>query len=162
MHFLSVVSLSMSIILSLPSYSINNDYNNVCCHFCRLNKHNRRTINYIDCRFCRQTFCQKCIKKNRHLQMIYDGTGCPVCAYSCCCSFEICRREHRHCHTYRRTSRPHKKKRRHLKKKKLDHIDLSWPMNDDLADISGSCSCCSSLLHFNLDEEISRSLIELQ
>ena len=88
-------------------YSTKNDRKNVSCHFCRTNTsaHKKTKIigkNYCNNNNCRNVFCDRCVK---YRKAAIDP--CLVCQNNCCCSYDYCTIDHKHCHTYDRTKKRH-------------------------------------------------------
>jgi hypothetical protein len=97
---------------------------NICCHFCRAPKKTKPIIPrdlFTDCSSCAQTWCGNCVLHCYSADNIdEDGSyrDCPVCRDECCCSFEVCKTDHKHCYVSRRTAERHKNKEHKWTKKK--------------------------------------------
>jgi hypothetical protein len=96
---------------------------NVTCHNCRISSKRQRSADtkYLPCpnAKCAQAFCTNCIGRiNKTGEKLLFDKSCIHCSKQCCCNFERCELEHRHCHTYNRTQKRHESSGRKLKWKK--------------------------------------------
>ena len=115
-------------------YLSKNDKKNVCCHFCRTNtsvKKIKKTIgkNYCNNKYCRNVFCDRCLSyRNATIN------PCLVCQNNCCCSYDYCNIDHKHCHTYERTRKRHINTVKWKKRKKYTSQEDKKSLNDPKED----------------------------
>lgn len=87
---------------------------NATCHYCRISISRKRasSIFYVGCNSCKLSYCSFCLinhlgeEKEITANNFKDFT-CSVCTEKCCCKFNHCLRDHKHCFTYRRTQKRH-------------------------------------------------------
>eukprot|EP01125_Pyxidicula_operculata_P004108 TRINITY_DN1592_c0_g2_i2.p1 TRINITY_DN1592_c0_g2~~TRINITY_DN1592_c0_g2_i2.p1 ORF type:complete len:416 (-),score=67.95 TRINITY_DN1592_c0_g2_i2:283-1530(-) len=85
---------------------------NVCCHYCRISKNRgRKTVQYITCKSCRNSYCSSCLTSHLRMEIAEiennEEWKCNCCLGTCCCNYSVCPVEsvlHKHCFTYRRTA----------------------------------------------------------
>ena len=106
---------------------------NISCHFCRqktttIKKNTGKTLgqNYCQNLECRQVLCDKCLK-DRKLRV----DPCLVCQEKCCCSYQSCETDHKHCHTYIRTIKRHIQEQPKWVKKKKKLNNWKQPENEE-------------------------------
>lgn len=61
-------------------------YQNKSCHWCRKTKEKTfktKQVTFIDCKLCRQTYCDECVGKLPRINP--NDKGCLFCQKNCCC-----------------------------------------------------------------------------
>lgn len=88
---------------------------NATCHYCRVSISRKRTssIFYVGCSSCKLSYCSLCLinhfgEDKEITANNFKNFTCSVCTEKCCCKFNHCLREHKHCFTYRRTEKRHR------------------------------------------------------
>jgi len=79
------------------------------CHFC---EHAPKRCSIFTCTgsICDQMFCENCCKRHlgrpTHFKTQLDADNCdwrcPICTRACCCTQDLCTKDHLHCKRYRR------------------------------------------------------------
>src|SRR5579863_6628043 len=76
---------------------------NKCCHYCRSSSNcpTKKKKQYVSCpnNLCKKSYCPKCLNTFVKLTKV----DCDFCRKECCCHYDRCDLQHKHCFTYRRT-----------------------------------------------------------
>lgn len=116
-NFFKLILMVFLLNTTIPAIAGKSEGANLCCHHCRIsqNRPKKKRVKYIPCSHCvKIVYCANCIHTKLDLtdaeikKIVKEGSLlCQPCQDNCCCSFKECKKNHKHCFTYKRTLKRH-------------------------------------------------------